>query len=143
MAGSLTLQVVTPEKQVVQQLEIKSLIVPADNGYMGILPGHAPLVSTLRIGAVKFRESGSPSKWERMAITGGFLEVNNDQATLVVDAAERAVDIDVLRAKSAKERAEARLREKTALVDEARAELALMRAINRLRVAQNEDRKTH
>lgn len=143
MADRLTLQVVTPEKQVVRQLEIKSLIVPADNGYMGILPGHAPLVSTLRIGAVKFRLAGSSDKWEKMAITGGFLEVNSDQATILVDSAERSVDIDVLRAKAARERAEARLRERTAVVDGVRAELALRRAVNRLRVAQTEDRKHH
>lgn len=143
MADSITLLVVTPEKQVVQSLEIKSLIVPAENGYLGVLPGHAPLVSSLKIGLIKFREVGGTGKFEKMAITGGFLEVSGNQATIMVDSAERAVDIDVLRAKAARERAEGRLREQSAAVDRARAELALARAINRLRAAQPEDRKVH
>lgn len=134
----LTLQVVTPERTLIDRLEIKALVAPGSNGSLGILPDHAPLLTSLEIGVVKFKPAGS-DRYEKMAISGGFLEVSENRAVILVDAAERAADIDVLRARQAKERAEARLRERSALVDTVRAELALRRATNRLRVADNGD----
>lgn len=135
MARSLKLNVVTPERKLIDELPVTSLVAPSAGGYVGILPGHAPLVAGLKIGVVKFRTAERPNEFEVMAVSGGFLEVSGDQATILAEAAERAADIDVMRARQAKERAEAALREKRDLTDAARAELALKRAINRLRVA--------
>lgn len=134
MADTLTLQVVTPERTLISGLEVKALVAPGSKGSLGILPNHAPLLSSLDIGVVKFKPAGS-EQYEKMAISGGFLEVSENRAVILADAAERAADIDVLRARQAKERAEARLRDRGALVDAVRAELALRRAVNRLRVA--------
>lgn len=130
----MTLEVITPERSVLDTVEIKSLIVPALDGLLGVLPGHAPLVAGLGIGVVKYKEAGA-ERYTKMAITGGFLEVSDNRAVLVADAAEKADSIDLLRARQARDRALARLRDRSALIDYARAELALQRALNRLRVA--------
>lgn len=136
MHESLALEVVTPERRLVGNLAVKSLVVPATSGYLGVLPGHAPIVVNLGVGVVKYRLVDSPNRFSRMAISGGFLEVFEDRATLLAETAELAEDIDVMRARAAKERAEQRLREKAAGTDYARAEVALRRALNRLRAAE-------
>lgn len=133
----MTLEVITPERTVLDTVQVKSLIVPALDGLLGVLPGHAPLVAGLGIGVVKYKEAGK-DRYTKMAITGGFLEVSDDRAVLVADAAELASSIDVLRARQARDRAQARLRDRSALIDHARAELALRRALNRLQVAGSE-----
>ena len=138
MHESLTLEVVTPERRVVDNLAVKSLVVPATSGYLGVLPGHAPIVVGLGVGAVKYRPAGSPQRFEKMAVSGGFLEVFEDRATLLAETAEPAADIDVARARAAQERADRRLREKAEGTDRARAEAALRRALNRLHVAEGE-----
>lgn len=134
MAETLTLEVITPERAVLDKVEVKALIVPALDGLLGVLPGHAPLVAGLGIGVVKYKEDGA-DRYTKMAITGGFLEVSDNHAVLVADAAEKADSIDLLRARQARDRAQARLRDRSALIDYARAELALQRALNRLQVA--------
>lgn len=131
-ARQLRLDVVTPERTVLTT-STRSVIVPAIDGYLGILPGHAPMVVGLTIGLLRFGVEGGPK--ETVAVSGGFLEVSDDRVVVLADAAERAEDIDVPRALAAKERAERRLREKQAHVDHTRAELALRRALNRLRAA--------
>lgn len=136
MAELLTLQVVTPERTVINGLEVQSLVAPGTKGSLGILPNHAPILTSLDIGVVKFKPAGA-DRYEKMAISGGFLEVSDNRAVILADAAERAPDIDLVRARQARERAEARLRERSALVDTARAEMALRRAMNRLKVAQD------
>lgn len=140
MAESLTIKVVTPERTVVDGLPIKSLIVPSVGGYLGVLPDHAPMIASLRIGVVKYRENG---EYKKMAVTGGFLEVADNRAVILADAAELAGNIDVLRARAAKERAEARLREKRSDIDFHRAHAALQRANTRLRIAEDRGEREH
>jgi len=125
---TLKLEVVTPERKVLSE-EITSIIVPAIEGYMGILPNHAPMISGLEPGIIKYKVSG---EYKKMAISGGFLEVSNNKASILANTAELAEEVDVKRAQEAKDRAEQRLHDKSG-VDLLRAELALKRAIARLR----------
>lgn len=137
MADTLSLEVITPERAVLDKVEVKSMIVPALDGFLGVLPNHAPLVAGLGIGVVKYKEAGS-DRYTKLAITGGFLEVSDNRAVLVADAAEQAASIDLLRARQARDRAQARMRDRSALIDHGRAELALQRAVNRLQVGEGE-----
>ncbi|GGA64359.1 F0F1 ATP synthase subunit epsilon [Ornithinibacillus halotolerans] len=129
---TLTVSVVTPDGPVLEDTyEMVSL--KAENGELGILPGHIPLVAPLAISAVRLkRDSGE----EKLAINGGFLEVRPEKVTILAQSAEKPQDIDVNRAEAAKKRAEDRLQSKDDHIDRLRAELALRRATNRLDVAQ-------
>lgn len=132
----LSLEVITPER-VVLTATAASVVVPGALGYLGILPGHAPLVTSLVPGVVTYREEGEE---KRLAVSGGFLEVVDDRVILLADTAEKAEEIDVERARRAKERAERRLKERPPGVDVARAEIALRRAIARLKAAGEQNR---
>lgn len=128
---SLKLEVVTPER-IVLSTEVDSLILPGVLGYLGVLPGHAPLVTQLTPGVVFYRSRGEE---KRLAVSGGLAEITGEKVLLLADTAEKAEEIDVERAKRAKERAEQRLKERPPGVDIGRAEAALKRAIARLKAA--------
>ncbi|WP_044896335.1 F0F1 ATP synthase subunit epsilon [Bacillus alveayuensis] len=130
---TVQVNVVTPDGPV-YDAEVEMVSAKAQSGELGILPGHIPMVAPLAIGAVRLKKGSST---ELVAVSGGFLEVRPDKVTILAQAAEKAENIDVARAKAAKERAERRLREKTDDIDFKRAQLALQRAINRLNVANN------
>lgn len=128
---TIKVSVVTPDGPVYES-DVEMVSTKAVSGELGILPGHIPLVAPLTISAVRLKNSG---KTEQVAVSGGFLEVRPDKVTILAQAAELATDIDVDRARAAKERAERRLQQaKTDDVDFKRAELALKRAVNRLNV---------
>ncbi|MCL6628880.1 MAG: F0F1 ATP synthase subunit epsilon [Armatimonadetes bacterium] len=129
------IEVITPERTVLTQ-EVVSLVVPAMEGQLGIMADHAPLIAELTIGEIWFR--GPNGEVTRLATSGGFLEVRENTVRILVDTAERAEEIDVVRAEEARKRAEARLRSREEGVDLARAEAALKRAIVRLKVAKGE-----
>lgn len=131
MMKTIKVSVVTPDGPV-YEADVEMVSTKAKSGELGILPGHIPLVAPLEISAVRLKKEG---KTEYIAVSGGFLEVRPDKVTILAQAAERAEDIDVTRAKAAKERAERRLQSKQDDIDFKRAELALKRAINRLNVA--------
>jgi F-type H+-transporting ATPase subunit epsilon len=131
MMKTIKVSVVTPDGPV-YEADVEMVSTKAKSGELGILPGHIPLVAPLEISAVRLKKEG---KTEYIAVSGGFLEVRPDKVTILAQAAERAEDIDVTRAKAAKERAERRLQSKDDDIDFKRAELALKRAINRLNVA--------
>jgi F-type H+-transporting ATPase subunit epsilon len=129
---TLIVSVVTPDGPVLEDT-YEMVSCKAENGELGILPGHIPLVAPLAISAVRLkRDSGE----DKLAINGGFLEVRPDKVTILAQSAEKPSTIDVARAKAAKERAEQRLQSKDEHIDRLRAELALRRAANRLDVAQ-------
>jgi len=113
--------------------DVESLVVPAALGYLGVLPGHAPLVTALDIGVIKYKREG---KTRKMAISGGFMEVINNKVIVLADTAEPGDQIDLARAEQAKERARKRLAERGADLDVKRAELALKRAMSRIKAAQ-------
>lgn len=129
----LRLEVVTPERTVLTD-EAESVIVPGVDGYIGFMSNHAPLVAGLSIGIVQFGPEHGEKR--RLAVTGGFVEVNDNRVTILADTAELDTEIDVGRAQAARERAERRLRDQSAQIDRARAEAALQRALNRLRAAR-------
>ena len=131
MADTFQLEIVRPEKKVVETAA-EEVQIPGKNGYLGILPGHAPLISELSVGEITFREN---SNEQRLAVAWGFAEVLPNKVTILAETAERPAEIDVDRARKAKERAEQRLMSGDTSVDVDRALDALHRAEARLDVA--------
>jgi len=141
--ATFTLRLVTPQRMLLEA-PVTALQAPGSEGHLGVLAHHAPLITSLRTGRLEVRdETGNRAFY---AVSGGFLEVSGNRATVLADAAERAGEIDVARAKSAAERAQARLRGSGAAsgspeestVDRERAMRALERAKNRLAAAISE-----
>ncbi len=131
MPDTFQLEIVTPEKKVVDTAATEAQI-PGKNGYLGILPGHAPLVTELAVGEVTFRSDAGE---QRLAVAWGFAEVLPDKVTILAETAERPNEIDVERARKAKERAEQRLTSGDTNVDVERSLNALQKAETRLDVA--------
>jgi len=103
------------------------------DGYFGMLPHHAPLIAELGIGDLRLRHK---DEWQHFALAGGILHLRESRATIMADAAEAADQIDIERARAAIGRARERLAQRRSPeVDLPRAEVALLRALNRLRVA--------
>jgi len=130
--SSLKLDIVTAER-VVYSDEADVVVAPGIDGQLGILPHHAPLMTTLQPGELRVRKGGEEFS---LAISGGFLEVRPDRVIILADAAERAEEIDVSRAEEAKRRAEELLRHPTPEVDVARADASMRRALARLQVVE-------
>ncbi|MGH9803974.1 MAG: F0F1 ATP synthase subunit epsilon [Candidatus Acidiferrales bacterium] len=129
---ALDLHVVTPDRQVVRE-QVYEIQVPAKNGYLGILPGHAPLLSELQMGELSYRQG---NHWSYLAIFGGFVEVLSGRVIVLAESSERGEEIDVERAQDARQRAEQRLGRPTdPEIDFVRAQAALQRALIRLQVA--------
>ncbi|MBI4461366.1 MAG: F0F1 ATP synthase subunit epsilon [Acidobacteria bacterium] len=131
---SFELQVVTPERLVVRE-DVDEAQIPAKNGYLGILPGHAPLLSELRVGEISYRRGAA---WSYLAVAWGFVEVLPDRVIVLAETAERAEEIDLERATAARRRAEERLARASQdpSIDLNRAQVALERALVRLQVAR-------
>jgi F-type H+-transporting ATPase subunit epsilon len=117
MADTFQLEIVTPEKKVVDTTA-EEVQIPGKNGYIGVLPGHAPLITELSVGEIIFREN---SVEQRLAVAWGFAEVLPNKVTILAESAERPSEIDVARARKAKERAEQRLTSGDTAVDVERA----------------------
>jgi F-type H+-transporting ATPase subunit epsilon len=131
--ASLKIDVVTAER-VVYSEEVDAVIAPGMEGQLGILPHHAPLMTTLQSGELVIRKGGQE---ESLAISGGFLEVRPDHVIVLADQAERGEEIDITRAEAARKRAEERLKDRHAAgLDATRAEAALRRAVARILVAE-------
>jgi len=127
------LEIVTPEKHLFSG-DVDSVTVPAQTGYLGIMPGHAPLLAELGTGEIEY-EIGS--QVEYMFCSWGFIEVLPDRVILLAQMAETGSNIDIKRAEEAKTRAEGLLNSKSVDIDFDRAQLALMRAISRLDAAKH------
>ena len=134
MAETFHLSLLTPERSLLEA-DIVSLIAPGSEGYLGVLAHHAPLVTALQPGRLEIRDADQ--KETLFSVSGGFLEVSGNRATILADAVETPQDIDVDRARSALERARQRLRDTSGGMDVPRAEAALKRALNRLRIADS------
>jgi F-type H+-transporting ATPase subunit epsilon len=124
----LELDIVTPERRVLAE-KVHEVVLPAAEGYMGVRPGHAPLMTTLQVGELSYRDDKGAHV---LAVSGGYAEVLRDSVTVLATTAERPDEIDVERAKQARERAEERLKSHAEGIDVARAQVALARALNRL-----------
>ena len=137
MAEKITLEVVTPKGAIVSD-DVDIVSAPGFAGEFGVLANHAPFLSTIKVGTLRYKKDGSEVE---LMISGGFCEVSNNKITFLVESAERGQEIDVERALRAKERAEKRLlqaREQQAKIDRTRAEAALQRALARLRIAERQ-----
>jgi len=131
MADTFQLEIVTPEKKVVDT-PAEEVQIPGKDGYLGVLPGHAPLITELGVGEISFREGATE---QRLAVAWGFAEVLPGKVTILAESAERPSEIDVARSRQAKERAEQRLARGDSTVDVERALDSLQRAESRLDVA--------
>jgi F-type H+-transporting ATPase subunit epsilon len=133
-AETIELIVVTPEKQLLRQ-SVAEVQLPGAEGYLGILPGHAPLMTELGIGELSYHDrSGKESA--HLAIIRGFAEVLPDRVTLLAETAEFAAEIDLARAEAARARAEKHLASGDPNIDWDRASVALQRAVIRIQVAR-------
>jgi F-type H+-transporting ATPase subunit epsilon len=131
LADTIQLEIVTPERLVVQDT-VAEVQIPGKNGYLGILPGHAPLITELSVGEISYRVNGYR---HYLAVAWGFAEVLPTKVTILAETAERADEIDVERARRAKETAEKMLHSTDPDTDFTRALEALKRAEVRLDVA--------
>jgi F-type H+-transporting ATPase subunit epsilon len=131
-ADRLALEIATPTRLVVADT-VDEVVVPGIEGYFGVLPGHAPFLTTLGIGELTYRQGRDE---RHMAISGGFAEVRNDKVIILADTAELPEEIDRTRADRARERAERRVSGRSQEeIDYTRAACALARALTRLQVA--------
>ena len=128
MANPITLRIITPDA-VALDATVDSVVLPGLDGKLGVLSGHATMVTALDAGELRFK-SGSGE--EAMFVAGGFAEVRDNTLRVVTEASERASDIDVARAEAALKRAKDRLATKATEVDSLRAEAAMRRATMRL-----------
>ncbi|MBI5176128.1 MAG: ATP synthase F1 subunit epsilon [Candidatus Melainabacteria bacterium] len=132
MANTLNLKIITPDR-IVYESPVEQITAVARDGELTILPGHEPLVTTLAIDVMRFKVRGEE---EVAAVIGGIMEVGTSEVTIMSDVAELDVEIDEARAKQAKERVEAEKTQRTDKIDVYASELALSRAMARLKAAE-------
>lgn len=127
----IDLQIVTPDRLLVQE-QVDEVEIPGSRGYFGVLPGHTPMLASLAVGELWYRKG--PEKIY-LSIAYGFAEVLPDRVTILARLAERAEDIDIERAESARRRAEERLAQSKSDIDYERARTALSKSLMRLQVS--------
>jgi F-type H+-transporting ATPase subunit epsilon len=134
MAENIKLEIVTPEKSVVSE-EVRIVMAPGTLGEFGVLSGHTPFMTSLKLGSVRYVDKGGKERF--VFLSSGFAEALADRVTILADSAERRKDIDLERAKAAKARAEERLsKTEDDSIDYTRARAALSRAMNRIRLVE-------
>lgn len=135
MAGNIKLEIVTPNREVVSE-EAKIVMAPGSLGEFGVLIGHTPFLTTLKVGIVRYTDAQGTERY--VFVNGGFAEALPDKVTILAESSERRRDIDLNRAKAAMERAEKRLEEVRTRddIDANRAKAALERAVVRINLAQ-------
>jgi len=132
----LTVNIVTPSG-IVYDHRASMVVVPAMAGQLGIMANHEPIITPLEIGELRVKRTDNQGHEDAIAVNGGFMEVSHNIASIVADSAERARDIDIDRAQSAKQRAETAIKtasEKHDSNELVRAQIALQRAMNRINV---------
>ena len=127
----LTLELVTPDRSIVRE-SVDEMQIAGAEGYLGVLPGHTPLLTSLQLGELWFRQGGETSY---VSVAFGFAEVLPDRVTILAQIAERAEDIDIERAQEAERRARDRLAKSATDIDFERARISLMKSLIRLQVA--------
>lgn len=130
--NTFMLEIVTPE-EILYKEEVQFMVAPAVEGELGVMKNHAPLVAALKIGVLRYKD---PSGNEfRIALSGGFIEVVDNVARVLAETAEHGLDIDVIRAKASRERAQQRLQLRDENINYSRAKMSLQRSIARLKAA--------
>jgi F-type H+-transporting ATPase subunit epsilon len=133
MADRFQLEIVTPEKMVART-EAEEVEIPGKNGYLGVLPGHAPLITELGAGEISYRLG---EERRRFAVAWGFAEILPDRVTVLAETVERVEEIDIDRARRSLAQAEQALQTAESEEDFARAQAKIMAAQARIDVAQN------
>lgn len=132
MAGTFMLEIVSPEERLLKD-EVQFVVVPEITGELGVLRNHAPMIAALNIGVLRYTDANGAIK--KMAVSGGFMEVNANEARVLAETAEIGSQIDLLRAKAARERAK-RIAAKAEDTNMVRAQMALQRAIARIKASE-------
>jgi len=137
MPGTIKLEIVTPDKAVVSE-DVQIVMAPGTLGEFGVLIGHTPFLTTLKVGMIRYTDAGGNE--HRVFVSSGFAEALPDKVTILAESAERRRDIDLERARAALERAKKRMEEaaKKDVVEYTRARAALERALHRLKAAGKE-----
>jgi len=135
---SFPVVVISPDGELFRE-EATSIVAPAMDGYLGVMKGHAPLITVLDIGELLIRTPDDHIL--SLAVAGGFMEVRRDETLILCDHAEFRDDIDIARASEAEERARGRLSKRIGGVNLERGEVALRKAQNRLRIARHKERE--
>ncbi len=128
----LTLEIVTPERLVLSEA-VNEVVLPSLEGYMGVRPGHAPLMAKLDVGEISYRTDAGE---RHLAVSGGFAEVLEGGVSILAETAEPAEEIDVERAQRSRETAERLLKSQLSGHELLRAELRLKKAIGRIRARE-------
>lgn len=137
MAGNIRLEIVTPEKAVVDE-DAQIVMAPGYLGEFGVLINHTPFMTTLKTGTVRFRDIGGKERF--VFVSGGFAEALPDRVTILAESAERRRDIDLDRARVALERAKKRMVEDDRSLDIDRARAAIERALHRIKLSETKTR---
>jgi F-type H+-transporting ATPase subunit epsilon len=133
MAGTLNIEIVTGERVVYKDEGVDMVVAPGGAGTLGILPEHAPLITTLAAGELRIKKGNEE---QSILVFGGFMEVGNNRVLVLADTAERAEELDLARAEEARRRAETSIAGRQETIDLAAAQADLRRANLRLRVGQ-------
>jgi len=136
--GKMLLEIVAPSRQVVRSEHVDEVIAPGSEGEFGVLPGHTPFLTTLKVGMLSYREG---TEWHHLAVEWGYAEVGPERIVILAEGADRAADIDLSEARIEKDRAEKLLAEKLSDKDYEKARIDLMRAMIRIQVAEKHGQK--
>jgi len=136
--GKILLEVVAPSRQVVRSEHVDEVIAPGSEGEFGVLPGHTPFLTMLKVGKLSYREGG---EWHHLFVDWGYAEVGPDRVVILAAGADRAAEIDISEARLAKERAEQALAEKLDRTDYEKNRIELLRATIRLQLAEKHGQK--
>jgi F-type H+-transporting ATPase subunit epsilon len=136
--GKMLLEIVAPSRQVLRSEHVDEVIAPGSEGEFGVLPGHTPYLTTLKVGMLSYLEN---TEWHHLAVEWGYAEVGPDRVVILAEGADRASEIDISEARLAKERAEKALSEKLDAKDYEKARIDLLRAIIRIQVAEKHGEK--
>jgi F-type H+-transporting ATPase subunit epsilon len=131
--AKLQVEIVTGERVILTEDDVDMVVAPGSDGSLGILPHHAPLITTLAAGELRVKKGG---REESIIVFGGFMEVTPDKVIVLADTAERAEEIDLARAEAARGRAQTAISQRGSLEDLAQSEAALRRANLRLQFGQ-------
>jgi F-type H+-transporting ATPase subunit epsilon len=131
--GKMLLEIVAPSRQVVRSERVDEVLAPGSEGEFGVLPGHTPFLTTLKVGLLSYREG---TEWHHLAVDWGYAEVGPDRVVILAEGADRASEIDLAEARLAKERAEKMLGEGLEPKDYEKARIELLRALIRIQVAE-------
>lgn len=133
MADKLNVEIVTGERVVLQEDGVDMVVAPGSAGVLGILPEHAPLITTLASGELRIKKGNTE---QSILVFGGFMEVGDNKVLILADTAERAEEVDLARAEEARRRAEASIAGRQSTMDLEQAQASLRRANLRLRIGQ-------